>query len=47
LLEEHADEVVCLATPTPFFSIGQWYEDFRQVGDDEVRALLEVESVTA
>lgn len=47
LLEEHADEVVCLATPTPFFSIGQWYENFSQVGDDEVRALLEGEPVAA
>lgn len=46
-LEEHADEVVCLATPAPFFSIGQWYEDFRQVGDDEVRALLEGKPVAA
>lgn len=47
LLEAHADEVVCPATPTPFFSIGQWYEDFRQVGDDEVRALLGREPVLA
>jgi len=47
LLEAHADEVVCPATPTPFFSIGQWYEDFRQVGDDEVRALLGREPVVA
>lgn len=46
-LEKHADELVCLATPTPFFSIGQWYENFRQVGDDEVRALLEGKPVAA
>ncbi len=46
-LEAHADEVVCLAAPAPFFSIGQWYEDFRQVGDDEVRALLGREPAAA
>jgi putative phosphoribosyl transferase len=46
-LEAHADEVVCLATPAPFFAVGQWYEDFRQVGDDEVRALLGREPVAA
>ena len=34
------DEVVCLERPAGLFSIGEWYEDFRQVGDDEVVALL-------
>ncbi len=32
----HADEVVCLATPEPFLSVGQWYEDFSAVEDAEV-----------
>ena len=27
-------------TPEPFFAVGQWYRDFHQVSDDEVRALL-------
>lgn len=40
VLEREADEVVCLAMPTPFWSIGQWYRDFGQVQDDEVRQLL-------
>lgn len=35
-----ADDVVCLETPDPFYAIGQWYEDFRQVDDGEVRRLL-------
>jgi putative phosphoribosyl transferase len=35
------DEVVCLLIPEPFFSIGQWYEDFTQVSDAQVRELLE------
>ena len=35
-----ADEVVCLSTPEPFESVGNWYDDFTQTTDDEVRALL-------
>ncbi len=35
------DDFICLATPEPFFGVGQWYDDFRQLGDDEVRRLLE------
>jgi putative phosphoribosyl transferase len=41
LLRAEADEVVCLATPEPFFAVGAWYADFRQVSDDEVRRLLD------
>jgi putative phosphoribosyl transferase len=36
-----ADELVCLATPAPFFAIGQFYDDFSQVSDQEVLACLE------
>jgi putative phosphoribosyl transferase len=36
-----ADEVVCPCTPRDFAAVGQWYEDFGQVPDDDVRALLE------
>jgi putative phosphoribosyl transferase len=39
-LAEEADEAVCLMTPEPFYSIGQWYEDFSQTSDDEVVGLL-------
>jgi putative phosphoribosyl transferase len=39
-LRGEVDEVVCLATPDPFHAIGPFYHDFRQVDDDEVRALL-------
>lgn len=35
-----ADEVVCLATPMLFSAVGQWYRDFGQTTDDEVRDLL-------
>jgi putative phosphoribosyl transferase len=34
------DELVVLATPMPFWAVGEFYEDFRQVSDDEVVALL-------
>ena len=40
VLRAEADEVVCLETPEPFWAIGQWYEDFGQVSDDEVRGHL-------
>ena len=35
------DEVVCASTPQPFRAVGLWYDDFKQVSDDEVHALLE------
>lgn len=35
-----ADEVVCLMTPAFFSAVGQWYQDFGQTSDDEVRDLL-------
>jgi len=34
------DEVVTLATPDAFFAVGEFYRDFRQVSDDQVRELL-------
>jgi predicted phosphoribosyltransferase len=37
----HADAAVCLHTPATLVSIGDWYEDFPVVTDDEVRELLE------
>jgi putative phosphoribosyl transferase len=40
-LADEADEVVCLHTPDEFTAVGQWYRDFAQTGDDEVRDLLD------
>jgi putative phosphoribosyl transferase len=40
-LRAEVDEVVCLYSPEPFISVGRYYENFSQVTDDEVRALLE------
>jgi putative phosphoribosyl transferase len=39
-IEAVADEVACLATPEFFSAVGQWYADFGQTEDDEVRDLL-------
>lgn len=39
-LRSIADEVVCLETPQSFSAVGQWYRDFSQTTDDEVRVLL-------
>ncbi len=38
--EAEADEIVCAATPEPFFAVGQWYRDFAQTTDAEVEELL-------
>jgi len=39
-LQSVADKVVCAVTPQPFWGVGQWYEDFSQTSDEEVRELL-------
>jgi putative phosphoribosyl transferase len=39
-LQSEADELVCLEMPEPFFGVGQFYDDFSQVSDDEVKDLL-------
>ena len=41
LLAETADELVCLATPEPFFAVGQFYRNFSQTSDEEVVEVLE------
>src|SRR6266545_4167916 len=40
-LRGDVDEVVCALTPTPFYAVGLWYDDFEQTSDDEVRELLQ------
>jgi putative phosphoribosyl transferase len=40
-LRAEVDEVVCLASPAPFISVGGSYENFTQITDEEVRTLLE------
>jgi putative phosphoribosyl transferase len=36
-----ADELVCIERPSPFFAVGQWYEDFAQTTDEQVIELLQ------
>jgi putative phosphoribosyl transferase len=36
-----ADEVVAVIVPERFYGVGQWYEDFSQTTDNEVRQLLD------
>ncbi len=40
-MRREVDEVVAVMTPSDFRGVGQWYEDFSQTTDDEVRELLE------
>lgn len=39
-IRPYADQVVCLETPRDFYAVGQFFEDFSQVEDEEVLALL-------
>ena len=39
-LAPQVDEFVCLATPEPFYAVGNFFEEWPQVTDDEVRAML-------
>lgn len=34
------DEIICAQTPSPFYSVGLWYEKFPQTSDKQVRHLL-------
>jgi putative phosphoribosyl transferase len=42
-LRGEADEIICLETPRDFYAVGQFYRDFHQVTDDQVRAILQTE----
>jgi putative phosphoribosyl transferase len=39
-LRSVADDVVCVLMPEMFYAVGQWYADFSQTTDEEVRELL-------
>jgi putative phosphoribosyl transferase len=43
-LKLQVDRIVCGFTPEPFHGVGQWYEDFSQTTDEEVRDLLHLAS---
>jgi putative phosphoribosyl transferase len=39
-MKQEADEVVCLDVPAAFHAVGQFFADFRQVTDEEVKEIL-------
>ena len=39
-MQRAADEVAAVMVPEHFYAVGQWYEDFSQTSDEEVRELL-------
>ena len=39
-IRAEVDEIVCAITPADFRAVGQFYEDFSQATDEEVRELL-------
>jgi len=39
--KEKVDEIICVATPEPFYGVGAWYGDFSQTTDEEVCELLD------
>jgi putative phosphoribosyl transferase len=39
-LADVTDEVVCVTVPEPFYAVGEWYLDFSQTSDSDVRDLL-------
>jgi len=43
-LRSEVDDLICLDTPETFFAIGEFYEDFSQVPDEEVTRLLQLNS---
>ncbi|HZR45535.1 MAG TPA: phosphoribosyltransferase family protein [Candidatus Manganitrophaceae bacterium] len=40
-IKKLADEVVCLDVPADFYAVGQFFDEFTQVSDEEVVALLQ------
>jgi predicted phosphoribosyltransferase len=46
-LRPRTDELVCLETPAPFNAVGEWYDDFAQTTDEEVRDLLAAAAAAA
>ena len=42
-VKSYADEVVCLSAPPMFYAVGQFYQSFNQVSDEEVMKLLQAD----
>ena len=39
-IRDEVDDLICLHAPVSFMGVGQYYEDFSQTSDEEVRELL-------
>jgi putative phosphoribosyl transferase len=46
-LRGEVDEVICVEEPDDLFAIGYHYADFRQISDDDVRAILSQAAMSA
>ena len=44
--EEEVDELICALAPESFQAVGQYYENFSQTTDEEVRELLAAATAT-
>ncbi len=40
-MQGYVNDLVCLAMPEPFYAVGEWYVDFQEVTDAEVRDFLQ------
>lgn len=40
-MSREADAIVCLEVPAEFYAVGEFFEDFSQVSDEEVAAILQ------
>jgi len=40
-MSREADAIVCLDVPAAFYAVGEFFEDFSQVSDEEVTAILQ------
>ncbi|MFE9442059.1 phosphoribosyltransferase [Streptomyces sp. NPDC006602] len=47
LMRSETDDLVCLQEPRDFFAVGQYYDKFDQVDDEEVTGILRSLSATA
>lgn len=41
IFKKEVDEVICMATPEPFYGVGAWYGNFSQTTDEDVCELLD------
>jgi len=39
-LKKEVDDFVCISMPEQFEAVGLWYQDFKQITDEEVKELL-------